>query len=199
MSQEAIDPQEYAATDSELLDLILEESDKRVATQVQLMVAGDSRAAALLAACITLAAGGVGFTVSRIEVHDALFWSSLVFGLIESIAAGLALWALKPQPIHVPGWAPATFRTDLSKPLSRVKAEMAQHLQDRIEKNREIAKELSWRSELAMFVASQAPLWAMLAALIAQQLYLFSVGMFIAALVSLGALKPTRSPKRDAD
>lgn len=158
MSDNAIDPVKYATAKDGVLELILQEADRRVAAQVHLMLAADSRASGILSGCTTLAAAGIGFAISQLVHMSPVSWASLVFGVTEAIAAIMALSALWPTEVRPQGWAPATFRTDLQKSKTVVQAEMAKYLQERIENNRASADKLSNRVKAAMLLASQGPL-----------------------------------------
>lgn len=196
MSHNTVDLDAYAAADSDLLDLILEESDKRVAAQVQLMLAADARASGILSGCVALAAGGVGFAASQMSVGGSLFWAALAFGVVEALAACLALWALFPEPVNPQGWAPATFATDLKKPTNRVKAEVAKFLQVRIESNRTLAAKLSFRVKAAMLTATLAPIWGLAAALASDGQYVWAWPTAMVSLVVVGLLAASVLPKK---
>lgn len=167
MSGNSVDPARYAAAEDGLLDLILAESDKRVAAQVQLMLAADQRANGLLAGCITLAAAGGGFAISQLKDGklDPFFYASLCFSIVEALAAVSALMALWPEPLKPQGWAPGMFATDLNKKTKSVKAEIAQFMQERIESNRQCASKLARRVKWAMLLAAEGPLVAISAGL----------------------------------
>jgi hypothetical protein len=163
VTEKAVDPARYATAEDDLLNLILQESDKRVGAQIQLMLGADQRANGLLAGCATLAAAGGGFAISQLKsaTFDPLFYSSLAFGGIEACASMLALMALWPEPLKPQGWAPAQFAHDLAKPSKRIKAEMAMFMQGRIEDNRRCATRLSYRIKGAMLLAAQGPIIAL--------------------------------------
>ncbi|TAJ69922.1 MAG: hypothetical protein EPO51_20590 [Phenylobacterium sp.] len=189
MSDKSVDPSEYAAAKDGVLELILQEADKRVSAQVQLMLAADSRASGILSGCTTLAAAGIGFAVSQIAQRPPVFWASLTFGLVEAVAAILALSALWPTEIRPQGWAPAIFATDLNKEKPRVQAEIAKFLQDRIAQNRASADKLSGRVKAAMLFASLGPFTGLAAALWAIRYDGWAVavtGLAVVALVWLG-------------
>jgi hypothetical protein len=160
VSSDGVDPDAYEQAKKDVLDLILTEANNRVAAQMQLMLAADARASGILAGCITLAAGGLGFAVSKLkDPHlDALFVAALVFGIAEAVAAVAALTALWPASVAPQGWDPATFADDLGKSPERVKAEMARLLQGRIDNNRKAASRLAGRIKTAMLLAMEGPL-----------------------------------------
>lgn len=170
LSKNAVDPDKYENAKEGVLDLILEESDKRVGAQVQLMLAADSRASGILSGCVALAAAGVGFAVSQLADPSPLFWASLAFGAWEAVGACMALWSLWPEGVRPQGWAPVTFETDLGKTKVRVQAEMAAFLQDRIEKNRITADRLANRVKAAMLFAATGPIAGLVASLFAARM-----------------------------
>lgn len=179
LANDPVDPVKYAAAKDGVLDLILQESDKRLAAQVQLMLAADSRATAVLSASIVLAAAGIGYAISKLEAPTPLFWGAIVFGVIEALAALSALWALTPQSVDPQGWAPKTFATDLQKPKSQVQAEMAKYLQSRIDKNRTTASKLAQRIRAALMLAALGPLAGLEASLIAANEVAFALITFV--------------------
>jgi len=162
-----VDPSAYETADDDVLKLIVEEADKRVAAQTQLMLAADARASGIMSACIALAAGGLGFAISEVKDRPPFFWAALVFGAFEAIGAAAALAALWPEEVRPQGWSPINFSKDLSKSPERVRAEIAKQLQARIEHNRGCARKLGRRVKAAMTLAVLGPIEALASGLFA--------------------------------
>jgi hypothetical protein len=169
VSEKSVDPIKFAAAKDGVLELILQEADKRVSAQVQLMLAADSRASGILSGCTTLSAAGIGFAVSQIAAREPIFWASLAFGLVEAMAAILALSALWPTEVRPQGWSPLLFAADLDKEKARIQAEVAKFLDERIAKNRASADRLSGRIRAAMLSAALGPFVGLSAALWANE------------------------------
>lgn len=196
MSSDPVDPVKYEAAKEGVLDLVLQESDKRIAAQVQLMLAADARATGVLSASIVLAAAGIGYAASKLGAPTPLFWGALVFGVLEAFAAFCALWALAPQSIDPPGWAPARFKTDLTKPKAQVQAEMAKFVQERIEGNRATSRRLAGRIRAALVLAALGPLSGLAAALMAASHGLFAFIVVVAIISFLApAIRSFKAPK----
>jgi len=150
---------DFAAADPKLLELILAEADKRLAVQVQLMLAADARAGGIRTGCITLSAAGLGLAMAQLKdgKFDALFWASATFAAVEMVGAFVALLALWPAAIKPAGWSPATFAGDLGKAKRAVQGEIAGHLSARIEANRRQAARLGALTKWAMAIATAGP------------------------------------------
>jgi hypothetical protein len=195
MSSDPVDPAEYEKADPLVLDLILQESDKRVGAQVQLMLAADTRASGILAGSIVLAAAGLGYAMTKLSDPTPLGWASFAFGACEVIAAFSALFALWPQAVDPQGWAPDRFATDLEKSKARVQAEIAHYLQRRIVRNREMATRLSRRVKVAMLAASMGPLVGLAAGLVAYKQYVGAAAVAGALAVFLIVAIASFNPK----
>lgn len=189
MSEAELDARKYAAADKELLELILHESDKRLAAQVQLMLAADQRASGVLAGTISLGAAALGFAVSQVRDGrvDALFWATISMGALEMLAACIALTALWPELVKPQGWSPASFRNDLAKTKVDVQGEIAVHLQGRIEENRRCAARLGRRMKAAMLTAAEGPIVGACLGL-ASSGRPYAAGAVAAGLVAVGLL-----------
>jgi len=129
------------------LKLVVEESDKRLAAQVQVMLAVDSRSNTLLSVAVTLAAGSFGIAASQVTDHGL---SPLVVGATglsaTSLAAAVfAVVALLPRHLHTAGWSPGLFKSDIEKGKTHkaILAEMAAHNQSKINENAECNKTIS--------------------------------------------------------
>ena len=185
MSDDSLAPAKLAAAKDGVLDIILQEADKRVAAQVQLMLAADARASGILTGCTTLAAAGIGFAVTKLAAREPIFWASITFGVLEALAALLALGALWPVEIAPQGWAPRTFRTDLKKGKPTVQAEIAIYMDERILKNRNSADKLSGRVKGAMLIGSQGPFVGLCVALFASGHGGWSIAFSLLTIVPL--------------
>jgi hypothetical protein len=183
MSGNPLEAAKYATAKEGVLQLILDESDKRIAAQVQLMLSADTRATAVLSGCVTLATGGLGFAVSKLSSLDAMAWAALTLGLVGVAASVLALWAIWPQQIRPQGWSPEMFKDDLGKSKTDIQSEVAVLLQERIDANRDCARRLSNRIKGAMLLAALSPAAGLSTGLWVQG----QVGWSVVAILMTGA------------
>jgi hypothetical protein len=158
---------DYLGADAEVLKVILDESDKRIGAQVQLMLAGDLRANGLLAASATLAAAGfaVGGSQMGFDGNEALRDASWWFGGFSTVAAAAAIWTIWPKAIHIQGWSPAQFVDDIAKKKtpSQVRAEITAHNQSKLTGNDACIRTLTRRARTAMVLLALAPVSAAVA------------------------------------
>ena len=151
-----LDPTELMTATDDSLDLIVQESDKRIAAQVQVMLATDSRSNALLAAGTALAAASFGVAASQYQSQQ---FSPLVVGAVvtattAAVAAALAVWALWPRGVETSGWSPILFLPDLraSKSKKQILAEIAAHNQAKIDGNTKCNMSIANRARATMIV-----------------------------------------------
>jgi len=150
---------EFRTGRAALLKMILDESDKRINAQVQVMVASDARATGILAAAVALAAAAFALAASHTgDNESALFWAALTFGTAAAASALAAVWALWPKAINVSGWSPRLFRNDMKKNLSAIRAEMIALNQSKILENDSCSSDLMRRVRLAMSLLALGPL-----------------------------------------
>jgi hypothetical protein len=155
---------EYVGAPEDVLKRVLDESDKRIAAQVQLMLAGDLRANGLLAASATLA--GAAFTVVgaliETKTHVSLLIAAAVFGGFATLAAGAAIWALWPKGVDIQGWSPVKFTGDIAKkkPGAQIWAEMVALNQAKLVGNDRCMDVLATRARAAMILLIAAPISA---------------------------------------
>ncbi|MDO9608651.1 MAG: hypothetical protein ACK4M2_08675 [Brevundimonas sp.] len=144
-----------------MLDFIREQSEKRLAAQAQLMASADSRANALLAASVALSAAAVATAVGQSDANGSprLVWAAAAFASLTVGAAGLAVAALWPIPVHAVGWTGNSFIGDIKagKTSRLIKAEIVAMLHARTERNRACASQLAVRVKGAMLCLSLAP------------------------------------------
>jgi hypothetical protein len=155
---------DYDGADENFLELILAESDKRIAAQLQIMLANDSRSNGLLAAAATLAAGAFAVAGSQLgkDGNLELLVGASVFAIVASFAAIAAVWALWPVGVDVQGWSPRLFVPDISKQKSSldVKKSIASYNQTKIDDNDKRNKNLSVRTRVAMICVVAAPIFS---------------------------------------
>jgi hypothetical protein len=149
------------ATES-TLKLVVEESDKRLAAQVQVMLAVDSRSNSLLSVSATLASAAFGVAAAQVSGKGL---SPLVVGAAGLSATALAaaffaISALRPRALHTAGWSPVRFKGDIEKGKSAtaILAEMAAHNQSKINENTTCNATISKRVEWAMRFLAGAPM-----------------------------------------
>lgn len=149
---------------SQIVDLMLVESDKRIAAQIQLMLAADARSVGLLAASSTLGAAGLAVTAAQFSpagnVTTAL--ASAAFTAFAIASALSCVWALIPEPVHIVGWSPSLFDEDLKthKSIFVIKAEMVALNQEKIEANARQNERISRRVLIAIALLGIAPVFA---------------------------------------
>lgn len=158
----------FTAADSALVDMLLQETDKRVAAQVDLLKAGDARALGLVAAGVAVAAAGVAIaagTAGKME-SSVLFWASTGLVAASLTSSSLAAWALWPCKVEPQGWDPDTFLDDAAsgRPYTDIKIEAVALLQRRLDKNRLVSLILGSRAELALVALLSCPVLALILA-----------------------------------
>ena len=155
----------FKVADDELVTMLMQEADKRVAAQIDLLKASDARATGLVAAGVAVAVAAIAIAASAAGKTDAviLFWAStgLVAGAMLSTV--LAVWALWPCKVEPPGWDPDSFLDDAktSRKYSEIKIEAVALLQRRLDKNRLTSLILGSRSELSLIALAGAPVSAL--------------------------------------
>jgi hypothetical protein len=144
-----------------VLDLIVEESDKRIGAQVQLMLANDLRANGILAAAATLAAGAFALAASQLgkDGNTHILAASVAVAVLALAATIAATWSLLPKPVDVQGWSPHLFVLDIQakKSAHRIKAEIAALNQEKLNANEILNKELARRIRWAMGYLAASP------------------------------------------
>jgi hypothetical protein len=162
---------DYIGAPQGVLKLVLDESDKRIAAQVQLMLASDLRSNGLLAASATLA--GAAFTVVGAlidtKTHVSLLVAAAAFGGLATLAAAAAIWALWPMPVDIQGWSPAKLAGDIAKnkPEAQIWAEIVALNQAKIAGNDACNRKLSRRARVTMLLLLGAPVAAALVLIVA--------------------------------
>lgn len=145
----------------ELLSFMIAESQTRVEAQVGLMTASDTRAGAMLGVAAALTAAALAVAADKVDDADshALLWAAVAFSVYTGIAALLAVWALWPCPIDIPGWDPDSFDGDIRsrKDWSGIQVELVVLLQNRLHRNDRVMLDLAWRSRLAMVFLACSP------------------------------------------
>jgi hypothetical protein len=152
---------DYKGADEKLLTLIVDESDKRIGAQVQIMLANDARSNGLLAAAATLA--GAAYAVAAAQLgkdgNFALLVGATVFAVMATAAAMVAVWALWPVGVDVQGWSPRLFVSNIEDqtPYLTVQAEIAALNQSKLDDNDRCNKSLADRTRLTMTLVASAP------------------------------------------
>jgi hypothetical protein len=154
--------EDYAGADAELLKLLASESDKRVAAQLQVMLANDLRANGILAAAATLAAAGYAVAGTQLgkDGNAHLLAASIAFAVLASAAAIAAIWTLWPAPVEVQGWSPRLFVGDIAtkKSPDRIAAEIVAFNQEKIAANDRCNTKLALRAKVTMLLLCAAPI-----------------------------------------
>jgi hypothetical protein len=152
---------DYDGAEDEVLKLIAHESDKRIAAQVQIMLASDTRSNALLAAAATMAAAGYAFAGSQSLSNGnyALSIGASVFGVISTMAAIAAIWSLWPADLEAQGWSPKLFVEDIknSKSLQIILQEIVALNERKIIENEKVNLKISGRVKLTTILLGLAP------------------------------------------
>ena len=145
-----------------VLILIVEESDKRIGAQVQLMLANDLRANGILAAAATLSAGAFALAASQLgrDGNAHILAASVAIALLAMASGVGATWALWPTGVDIQGWSPHLFVPDIEakKSAHRIKAEIAAHNQKKLIDNDACNKKLTRRIRVAMLLLAASPL-----------------------------------------
>ncbi len=166
----------------ETLKMILEEGDKRVAAQAEVMLAADARSNGILAASTALAAAGFAVAADQVgEASAVLFIAAATFACVTTLSALAAVWALWPEFLNVPGWSPRLFVEDIArgKTDQQIAAEMAALAQSKIDENEICNRKLAKRSKAAMLLLAAGPLCGACAGAFAAGLPFAVVGAFI--------------------
>ena len=161
---------DLAPASEKTLRVIVEESDKRIAAQVQVMLATDSRSNTLLSAAAALAAAAFGVAASQYPTQglSPLVVGSAVFALSAAIAALAAVHALWPADIDVQGWSPKLFVEDLASAKSNhdLLTEIAALNQSKSDGNARCNKMIAGRVKRSMAALALAPIFGALAAIL---------------------------------
>lgn len=154
----------FKAADDELVAMLMQEADKRVAAQIDLLKAGDARATGLVAAGVAIAVAGVAIAAGATGKAEAavLFWTAVGLATGAMLSTVLGVWALWPCKVEPQGWDPDTFIDDAknARQYSEIKIEAVALLQRRVDKNRLVAQILGSRSELSLIALSGSPICA---------------------------------------
>lgn len=163
-----LDPAEFASAHTDTLALVVQESDKRIAAQVQVMLASDSRSNTLLSASTALAAAAFGVAAAQYPTQhlSPLVVGSTAFAVIACVAAGAAVRTLWPVNVDIQGWSPRLFRDDVKagKAHTAVLAEVACLNQQKIDENAKCNEAAARRVKATMVLLAVAPLVGALAA-----------------------------------
>ena len=169
-----LEASDLARADMATLEFILAEADKRIESQVQLMLASDARANGLLAASATLAAAGLAVVGDRLKDHqlDALLWSAAAFLVFEVAAAAVCIATLWPVGIKPKGWEPSKFREDVAAdvPLIEIKRQVAAFANGRVRLNREAGAKATSMTRLAMVLLALGPAAGLLGGVVSASL-----------------------------
>jgi hypothetical protein len=158
-----VDPKDvdFAKADDDTLALILNEGDKRLAAQVALMLSADTRANAILAGSVGLAAAGFAIAAGTIDKsgQGPLFAAALVFALMATVSAIAAVMALWPTGIAPQGWNPTLFGDDIAAGATphAMRVEMCRQIAKRIGINRSCAATLTRRIRVSMILLAASP------------------------------------------
>lgn len=144
-----------------MLDLLAQESEKRLNAQAQLMISADARASAILAASVALTAAALAVaaqTFTKEEPLNPLAIMSATFALFTLTASVATFSALWPTRVQTVGWTAATLLKDIQSRKSEraMKAEMVVILHGRVKTNRECALRLGFRIKVAMLALTLA-------------------------------------------
>lgn len=149
---------------SEIVDLVLAESDKRIAAQIQVMLAADARSVGLLAASSTLAAAGLAVSASQISPsgNAALLVAAASFTAASVASSLTCAWALNPEHVNIVGWSPTLFEHDIKsgKSFDVIKAEMIALNQEKMDENARTNSKISRRVRIAVALLALAPVFA---------------------------------------
>jgi hypothetical protein len=174
------------STTQELRTLVNQECNALLAAQVATLCSSDARATGLLAAAATIA--GIAFaavaaiwTNADLKLLSAGCWGAAI---LASGAAGVALWAVWPTPLMLPGWGPADFEGDTAKTTEEIVAEMLTVNQQKIDSNNVLIDAMHRRSLLAVVLLAYTPLSALAGALCTMG----SMALGVALLIWLGVL-----------
>jgi hypothetical protein len=155
----------------ETLLVILQESDRRISAQVQVMLATDSRSNTLLSASTALAAGAFGVAASQYPTggFSPLVVGAAAFATAATVGAFAAMWALWPEAIQLQGWSPRYLAPDVTEKKAHqvILAEMTVFNQEKISHNDRCNTKISNRGRLAILALASAPLVGAAAAFIA--------------------------------
>ena len=164
-----LDPAELSAADPATLAFIVQESDKRIAAQVQLMLAADTRSNTLLSVATALSAAAVAVAAGQplSTGLTPLAAGALAFAAGAAASAAASAWALSPILVDIAGWSPRLFVGDIAarKSPELVLAEVAVQNQRKIDANILAGDRIIVRTRLAMILLASAPVIAALAAL----------------------------------
>ena len=126
-----------------LAKLIREQAEVRLDAQQAFANAQDVRAVALLSAGATLAAGAAavaGSALTSSSPHAAVAGGAVVAVIGFTLAAALALGALKSATFEARGYHPSDFADDQARPFADVEAEVVTALDQRLKNNAETLK-----------------------------------------------------------
>ncbi|MBT9444176.1 MAG: hypothetical protein IV086_00600 [Hyphomonadaceae bacterium] len=158
----------YLNADEATLELLLREASDRIASQVELLVATDTRSLGLLSVSATLATAATAIFADKLGVAGAqpLANAALSAAILLVLSAAFAAWALRPVSVAVRGWDPELFTDDIAqrKTAAQIRAEMLYHLQQRISTNVQVAKFNARSVRISMFFLALAPVVALIAA-----------------------------------
>lgn len=150
-----------------VLKIIVEQGEKRLSGQVAFADAQDQRGGAIINAAVALAAAAVALGAANIT-KPALLAGSIVAVFGFSVAASLAMWALRSRGFHSLGYYPSDFNDDLvsHRNVQDLLADYAQELQHRLSQNKPILDERGALTNLATWVLLATPIAALIMAYI---------------------------------
>jgi hypothetical protein len=151
----------YAGAPQHLRTLMLEQARVHLASQMDLAKGADTRALGLLTVSATLSAAGLAIAVARAsEPASALFVAAVCFTLSTFLAALMAISALWPTGMFVPGLRPSQFLSEVESAADQATVEGAvlAALDRRIKENGDVAFWHAMRTRTAMLFLGAAPL-----------------------------------------
>jgi hypothetical protein len=128
----------YDSAESDLLEEIISQGERRLQAQLELGKAADQRAmtfAGILLAAVALLAG-LAFGEHPLQEQQLAF---VCLGLGLLISSSLALWSARPIAWEIAGNTPESYDEDIAanRKLSETRPETAMHLQEMIGNNHE--------------------------------------------------------------
>lgn len=157
--------------DLELQRFLREQSQVKLAAQLDLMKGADTRAQGLLTISVTLSGAALAAAVSKWGTAGAeiVFWAAVGFGLCAGFAGVAAVAALWPASIYIPGWQASQFKEELDRKevWADVEPKVTEALENRILDNAHFMRTHAWRTQLSMTLVGASPISGASAALFA--------------------------------
>lgn len=177
----------FAGAPEHLRTLMLEQARQQLSSQLDLAKGADTRALGLLTVSATLSAAGLAIAVSRAsEPHSVLFVGAVCFTLSTFLAALVAISALWPTGMYVPGLLPSQFRSEVESNADQATVEgaMLLVLGERLEENRRAAFWHATRTRTAMLLLGVAPIAGAAGALQASGHHIAGTAFAVAAVLA---------------